>query len=202
MSDIIQNTFIRSKKSKPHCGSTFRKILSHGEKSMTSHLFSKLALATAATVILMTPAYASKDTQAETLVKKMYQQAFTELKKTMEPLFDDYVKKYGTKEFAKIWQCGEDHLSVDGAILFDTDPLFFCTQVPEIKPKTFEIKALAGDELVAVSAISAQTGNDSYSGVYVVTCDEGKCKISDFIYSFGSAKYTIIEAYPECMTKN
>ena len=71
MSDIIQNTLIRSKKSKPHCGSKFRKILSHGVKSMTSHLFSKLALATAATILLMASAYASKDTHAETLVKKM-----------------------------------------------------------------------------------------------------------------------------------
>ena len=57
---------------------------------MTSHLFSKLALATAATILLMAPAYASKDTHAETLVKKMYQQAFTELNKSMLPLFDDY----------------------------------------------------------------------------------------------------------------
>ena len=129
---------------------------------MTSHLFSKLALATAATVILMTPAYASKDTQAETLVKKMYQQAFTELKKTMEPLFDDYVKKYGTKEFAKIWQCGEDHLSVDGAILFDTDPLFFWTQDPEIKPKDFDIDGLKGNSLVTVSV---KAGDESDSAV-------------------------------------
>lgn len=45
-------------------------------------------------------------------------------------------------------------------------------------------------------------GDDSDSAVYVMSCDEGKCKISDFIYSFGSAKYTIIEAYPKCMPKN
>lgn len=201
MSDIIQNTLIRSKKSKPHCGSKFRKILSHGEKSMTSHLFSKLALATAATILLMAPAYASKDTHAETLVKKMYQQAFTELNKSMLPLFDDYVKKYGTKEFAKIWQCGSD--SSEGEILFDTNPLFFWTQDPDIKPKTFEIKALSvfGDYSNLVT-VSAKTGDSSDSGVYVVICEDGGCKISDFIYSFGSAKYTIIDAYPECMTKN
>jgi len=168
---------------------------------MTSHLFSKLALATASTVLLMTPAYASKDTHAETLVKKMYQQAFTELKKTMLPSFDDYVKKYGTKEFAKIWQCGS--VASEGEILFDTDPLFFWTQDPDIKPKTFEIKALSGaGDYSNLVTVSAKTGDGSDSGVYVVTCDEGKCKISDFIYSFGSAKYTIIEAYPECMTKN
>ncbi len=189
-----QNTLSRSKRVKSRRGSTFRIILSHREKSMTSHLFSKLALAAAATLLLMTPVCASAGTQAETLVKKIYQQAF---KDKNLPSFDNYVQKYGTKEFAKIWQCGSNASS--GEILFDTDPLFFWTQDPEIKPKAFEIKGLAGNSLVTVSV---KMGDDSDSAVYVMSCDEGKCKISDFIYSFGSAKYTIIEAYPKCMPKN
>lgn len=162
------------------------------EKSMTLHIFSKQTLAAVSTLLLMTPVCASADNQAETLVKKMYQQAFKEKEL---PSFDNYVQKYGTREFAGIWQCGS--YSSDGEILFDTDPLFFWTQDPEIRPEAFEIKALEGNNLVTVSV---KLSDDLDSAVYVISCDEDKCKISDFIYPFGSAKYTIIEAYPECMT--
>ena len=102
------------------------------------------------------------------------------------------------KEFARIWKCGSDALSKDGMILFDTDPIFFWTQDPTVKPKSFEIKALPGD----VVTVSVKTGDGGDSAVYIINCDEGKCEISDVIYSFGSAKYAIVEAYPECMPKN
>jgi hypothetical protein len=161
---------------------------------MTSHLFSKLVTATATAALLMAPACASADTQTETFVKKMYQQVF---KEKNPPSFDSYVQKYGTKEFARIWKCGSDASS--GEILFDTDPLFFWTQDPEIKPKDFDIDGLKGNSLVTVSVTA---GGESDSAVYVMDCEEGKCKISDFIYSFGSATATIIESYPECMPKN
>ncbi len=156
---------------------------------MTSHLFSKLSLAAITTVFLMTPVCASADTPSEKLVKKIYQEAF----KNTNESFGYYVQKYGTEEFAKIWKCGSDALSEEGVILFDTDPIFFWTQDPAVKTNKFEIKALPGD-LVTVSV-------DSDSAVYVIDCDEGKCKISDFIYSFGSSKYAIVEAFPKCTPK-
>ena len=157
------------------------KILPYGEKYMT-HLFSKLALAVAATVFLMTPACASKDTEAETLIKYMYQLS-------PDPFaFDNYIKEYGTSDFAYIWQCNIDHnLNIVGS------PLNEFIWGP---PKEFEVKALPGTDLVTVTA---KIGDDSISWVYVVRCGYGGCEISDYIYApFGSAKYMISLIDPEC----
>lgn len=162
------------------------KILPYGGKYMT-HLFSKLALAVlalaiAATVFLMTPACASKDTEAETLIKYMYQLS-------PDPFaFDNYIKEYGTSDFAYIWQCNIDH---DLNIV--ADPLDEFRWGP---PKEFEVKALPGTDLVTVTA---KIGDDSISWVYVVRCGYGGCEISDYIYApFGSAKYMISLTDPEC----
>ena len=147
-----------------------------------THLFSKLALAVAATVFLMTPACASKDTEAETLIKYMYQLS-------PEPFaFDNYIKEHGTSDFAYIWQCNIDH---DLNIV--ADPLDEFRWGP---PKEFEVKALPGTDLVTVTA---KIGDDSISWVYVVRCGYGGCAISDYIYApFGSAKYMISLTDPEC----
>ena len=152
-----------------------------------THLFSKLALAVlalavAATVFLMTPACASKDTEAETLIKYMYQLS-------PDPFaFDNYIKEYGTSDFAYIWQCNIDHdLNIVGS------PLNEFIWGP---PKEFEVKALPGTDLVTVTA---KTGDDSISLVYVVRCGYMGCAISDYIYApFGSAKYMISLTDPEC----
>ena len=156
-----------------------------------THLFSKLALAVlalavAATVFLMTPACASKDTKAETLIKYMYQQTFKELNDPFA--FDNYIKEYGSSDFAYIWQCNIDH---DLNIV--ADPLDEFRWGP---PKEFEVKALPGTDLVTVTA---KIGDDSISWVYVVRCGYGGCEISDYIYApFGSAKYMISLIDPEC----
>ena len=159
-----------------------------------THLFSKLALAVAATVFLITPACASKDTEAETLIKNMYQQAFKKLKDRnlhfldMYEEFDNYIQKYGSSDFAYIWQCNIDHnLNIVGS------PLNEFIWGP---PKEFEVKALPGTDLVTVTA---KIGDDSISWVYVVRCGYGGCAISDYIYApFGSAKYMISLTDPEC----
>ena len=66
-----------------------------------------MALAVAATVFLMTPACASKDTKAETLIKYMYQQTFKELNDPFA--FDNYINGYGSRDFAYICQCNIAH---------------------------------------------------------------------------------------------
>ena len=161
-----------------------------------THLFSKLALAVAATVFLITPACASKDTEAETLIKNMYQQAFKKLKDRnlhfldMYEEFDNYIQKYGSSDFAHIWQCNIDHNWAG----IEASPL---ERVFERGyPKELEIKALPGTDLVTVTA---KTGDDSISLVYVVRCGYMGCAISDYIYApFGSAKYMISLLAPEC----
>ncbi len=169
------------------------KILPYGGKYMT-HLFSKLALAVlalavAATVFLMTPACASKDTEAETLIKYMYQQTFKDRLSPDPFAFDNYIKEYGSSDFAYIWQCNIDHnLNIVGSPLNE-----FIWGPP---PKEFEVKALPGTDLVTVTA---KIGDDSISWVYVVRCGYGGCEISDYIYApFGSAKYMISLTDPEC----
>lgn len=175
------------------------KILPYGEKYMT-HLFSKLALAVAATVFLITPACASKDTEAETLIKNMYQQAFKKLKDPgffildLFEEFNNYIQKYGSSDFAHIWQCNIDHNINYQYEPIETSPLELVFE--RGYPKELEIKALPGTDLVTVTA---KTGDDSISLVYVVRCGYMGCAISDYIYApFGSAKYMISLLAPEC----